>query len=183
MAMLGGAIWTTSWILNSFTEDGTRAVLGLSERGWRRTLDPALLFFMAGLLGLNARREGRAGKLGKLGFVISLVGLAAMLAGNVTEFWIGELLYVDVPGEFEPTDQLGWGIMGAGFMILLVGFILFGIATFRTNVLSGWKRVVPLIAWILMAMFFPFGLGWMVLGYALWSERVDLPSHSAATNR
>lgn len=181
--MLGGAIGTTSWILNWFTEDGTRAVLGLSERGWRRTLDPALLFFMVGLLGLNARRDGRGGKLGKLGFVISLVGLAAILAGNVTEFWIGELLYVDVPGEFEPTDQLGWGIMGAGFMILLVGFILFGIATFRTNVLSGWKRVVPLIAWILMAMAFPFGLGWMVLGYALWSERADLPSHSAATNR
>ena len=56
LTMIGGAIWAVSWTLNVlFTQDGSQAVLGLSERGWRTLLNPALLFFIAGLTGHQLR--------------------------------------------------------------------------------------------------------------------------------
>ena len=197
LAMVGGAIWTTSWILNSLTEDGTRAVLGLSERGWRRALDPAMLFFMAGLVGLYARHKRHSGKLLKAGFIITFVSLVTMLAGNVLEWWVRDFIYARGP-EHHRLGSLGWTISGLGFMIQPVGFILLGVATLKAKVLSGWRGVLPLIlglipvVWILvgvmvmlvsdarsasvifLSMIFLFGLSWIALGYALWSERADV---------
>jgi len=77
LAIVGGVMWTGSWILNALAGHGTGAVLGLSERGWRRLLDPAMLFFMAGLVGFYPRQLGKTRKLGKTGFIIGLAGLDA----------------------------------------------------------------------------------------------------------
>ena len=87
-AILGAAIWWTSWILNSFTKDGSVAVLGLSERGWRTVANLALLSFTGGLAGITAAHASRAGKVAFVGFLTTLLGLVAMLAGNVIEFWV-----------------------------------------------------------------------------------------------
>jgi len=189
LAMVGGVIWTGSWILSHFTEDCTRAVLGLSECGWSRMRDPAMLFFMAGLVGFYARQAGKTGKLGKTGFIIGLAGLGTMLIGNVIEFWVGALLYADVPGEFKPTDHLGWAIVIVGFVVVSIGFILLGVATLRAKVLPGWRGALPLIIGLmitsgmllafgigeagLVISFLSFGLGWLVLGYVLWSDRSE----------
>ena len=194
LAMIGGAIWAASWTLNAFTQDGTRAVLGLSERGWRRLLDPALLFLIAGLTAHQLRSARRLRTLGKIGFVTSLVGLVAMLVGNVIEWWIGELLYADVlPGKFKPTDHVGWGMFLIGFMILLIGLILLGIAHLNAKLLFGWRRILPLLMGLvplvlllllvvarlfvdapsdnlLFPALYAFALGWIALGYDLWSS-------------
>ena len=177
LAIAGGVIWTASWILNWFTRDATRAVLGLSERGWRRMLDPAMLFFMAGLAGFYARQAGKTRKLGKTGFIISLAGLGTMLIGNLIE--VG----------FKPTDHLGWAMEIVGFVVMPIGFILLGVATLRAKVLPGWRRPLPLIIGLmitsgmllvfgigeagLVISFLSFGLGWLVLGYVLWSDRSE----------
>jgi len=187
-AMIGGAMWTASWILVSFTEDGTRAVLGLSERGWRTLLlSPAMLFFAAGLVGFHRKQRERSGKLGKIGFVVGLLGVVTMLLGNIAEFWVFELFY--------GTQQPGWAMMGVGwFMMLPIALILFGLATVKARVFSGWRRAVPLVfglALVLLilvgiavmlvsgsssqegllgAMLLTIAAGWVVLGYALWLE-------------
>ncbi len=188
-------MWAVSWTLNAFTQDGTRAVLGLSERGWRRLLDPALLFLIAGLTAHQLRSARRLRTLGKIGFVTSLVGLVAMLVGNVIEFWIGELLYVDVPGKFEPTDHVGWYMFLTGFVILSIGLILLGIAHLNAKLLFGWRRILPLSMGLVpvvltllvvvavhlvdarsanllttLAILYAFALGWIALGYDLWSS-------------
>ena len=200
LAMIGGAIWAASWTLNAFTQDGTRAVLGLSERGWRRLLDPALLFLIAGLTAHQLRSARRLRTLGKIGFVTSLVGLVAMLVGNVIEFWIGELLYVDVPGKFKPTDHVGWVMFLIGFMILSIGLILLGIAHLNAKLLFGWRRILPLSIGLVLvvlavvagplvearsanlllaAMIYAFALGWIALGYDLWSSTLEEPNANA----
>ena len=188
LAMLGGALWTATWILVAFTADGTRDVLGFSERGWRTLLlNPAMIFFMAGLSGFHAKQARRSGTLGKTGSVICLLGLGTMLLGNIIEFWVSELFY--------GTQKPGWAMMGVGFMILAVGLLLFGVGTRRAKVLSGWRRAVPLSFGLVLAslilieiaatlltgsrlqegllgaMLLNIAIGWAVLGYALCSEK------------
>jgi len=177
-AILGAAIWWTSWILNSFTKDGSVAVLGLSERGWRTVANSALLSFTGGLAGITAAHASRAGKLAIVGFLTTLLGLVVMLAGNVIEFWVASS-----PGGF---------MFLFGLLVQPIGLILLGIPIFKANVLPRWGRPVPLgfggilglmlvVAMVRMAtgiriqeklataMIMTIGLGWMVLGCALWS--------------
>lgn len=186
LAVLGSVMWTATWIL-VFTADGTREVLGFSERGWRTLLlNPAMLFFMIGLVGFQAKQAGRLEAVAKGGFIVCLLGLATMLLGNIVEFWVSEPLY--------GTQEPGWAMMGAGLLLLPIGLLLFGIGTLKARVLSGWRRVVPIgfglilallilsgIALILVSgsgsqkgflgvVILIIGAGWAVLGYALWSD-------------
>ena len=137
LLIAGSTIWLVSWLLNGQTADGTVAVLGLSERGWRRLLDPGTLFLMAGLCGFHRRRHLRYGRLGLAGFVTAQSGLAAILIGNFVEFWIGGWLYVDRPGEFKPTDHIGWGVFLLGVAIALIGLLVVGVALLRTRSRNG----------------------------------------------
>jgi hypothetical protein len=188
LAMLGGALWTATWILVAFTADETKDVFGFSERGWRTLLlNPAVLFFMAGLAGFHAKQSRGSGSLGMTGFVVCMLALGTILVGNITEFWVFQLLY--------GTTHPGWGIMWVGFMMLPVGLLIFGLATRRAKVFSGWRRAVPLgfgavlaslmvvgigvmlitgrgsQEELLRAMLHGIAIGWAALGYALWSEK------------
>ena len=131
LLLSGSTIWLVCWLLNGQTADGTVTVLGLSERGWRRLLDPGTLLLMAGLFGFHQRRRARYGGLGLAGSVTTQCGLAAILIGNFIEFWIGEWLYVDTPGVFEPTDHIGWAVFLLGVATLIVGLFVVGVALLR----------------------------------------------------
>ena len=137
MMIVGSAIWLVSWICNGQTEDGAVAFLGLSEWGWRRLLDPATLLLMTGLLGFHVGRRQRYGKLGLVAFATTEFGLAVVLIGNVIEFWIGGLLYMDVPGAFEPSDHVGWAVFLAGLLVVLIGLVLVGVASARVEAPGG----------------------------------------------
>ena len=149
LAMLGGALWAASWSFNSFTEDGTRAVLGLSERGWRRLLDPALACLIVALVAYKRRYAWPGSRAAVFGWSTATLGLVAMLVGNVIEFWIGELLYVNVPGQFKPSDHVGWALFLAGLMILSGGFVVLGVVHFRSRLVPGWRRGLPLLMGLL----------------------------------
>ena len=187
LAILGGALWAASWSFNSLTQDGTRAVFGLSERGWRRLLDPALAFLIVALFAYRRRYSWPGSRAAVIGWSIAILGLLAMLVGNVIEFWIGELLYLDVPGQFKPTDHLGWALFLAGLMILAGGLVVLGVAHFRSRIVPGWRGVLPLLMGLLPAVVLVvatvaqaalgtviftlvFALGWVMLGYDLWSS-------------
>ncbi len=60
LAMLGGTLWMVSWICNAFTADGTRAVMGLSERGWRIFDLPLGVQFMPYAMGVILMRRAAA---------------------------------------------------------------------------------------------------------------------------
>ena len=76
-----------------------------------------------------------------------------------------------------PPVWLGWELLG-----LVVGFVLYGAATLRAKVLPRWCGVafiaaVPVALALsgplsFASMFGVFGLAWLALGYALWSQRV-----------
>ena len=138
---------------------------------------PVYLLFLIGLTSLHARMSGRAGRLEERGFQVALLGLAMNFIGNIGDYWLGE----------EVLHQPLWGmsfVIGTllGTLIYIVGSVLLGITILRTRVLprwSGWVLIIaPTLGIVLglwqvkhlpSALVLPVGLGWILLGYALWS--------------
>lgn len=126
---------------------------------------------LAGLLALHAGQRNRAGRLEKWGFRVAFAGFLLATLGSFGEYWVGALDFSFV------------AFSAPGILLLMVGLPLFGVGTLRA-------RVTPRLgAWLLTVGGFPgiilmtlltghlsgglllINLAWIVLGYALWSER------------
>ncbi len=153
VAMLGGLLWAASLGIN-----------GLEMGLWAGA---ALVCFLIGVVGLYARQ--RAGWLARTGLV---AGVLAALVGAIGAFF-------NV-----------WGFFGGGVMLLTLGMVLLGIASLRNRALRRWNAL-PLVVglwppllfeltnpyhapgnampWAQPAALLIYGLGWVALGYVLWS--------------
>lgn len=130
-----------------------------------------LLFVAAGAVGLmlRLREAGRLGWLGRVGGIVGAVGFALSVLAGITAAMTGGMSplmpYFVVPG----------------LLAIIVGFLLLGVAVLRARVLP--FPVALLLIASLLAMFaindqnwrvlmaVPFGVAWMAVGYALWSEK------------
>ncbi len=142
--------------------------------------------WMAGLLALHARQAANAGRMEKWGFRVAFAGTVFGTLGGIVAYWIG---------------SVWWGAAGIAFGAFLVpalllfgvGFPLFGIGTLRAKVArrpGAWLLIVGgLPAMILLDIvlgqlalaLMPLNLAWVVLGYALFSEKVapaPQPAHA-----
>src|SRR5919199_7027849 len=128
-ALLGGLVWTISWLLNTQTAEGNRVVISFTEGNLRAMLNLPLLLLLAGLLGLYRLHAGRFGKLGILGFGLTLLGMALLLVGNVMEFGLAGA----------PTDDRGWVVVVLSCLVIPVGMLLFGSGVIRADVLPRWS--------------------------------------------
>ncbi len=153
------------------------------------------LLFLLGITGIYTRQAKEAGWLGLAGFLLLNLSWALNLAFIFAEAFIVPLLATTAPafvdgffGMFngQPVEaNLGtlpalYALIG---LLYMLGGLLFGIATFRANILPRWAAALLAIASVLTpaAALFPhelqrlagmpvgFALAW--LGYALWSER------------
>jgi hypothetical protein len=154
--MLGGVAWL---------------VLGLSARlGYLEAIpgrEDVVLFIVAhlftamGLVGLHTLQRGSYGLLGQAGFYIALVAITARILGAVV-YLAGSL-------------ALEWISLPATSG-LLVGLVLYGVATLRARVLPRWYGLAMIVS---MPISLPlsvygtalFGLIVVVLGYGLWLHR------------
>jgi hypothetical protein len=161
-AILGGLLWI--WLLVGSRDNVER--------------DPLVLFmlvpvlFLAGVASLATRRPSW---LSMAGLIVSALGVLVWAAGPFVE-------------------QDWWFFFVGGVLLISLGTGLVGFSTMMTGVLSRW-RAVPLIiglwpillqvtnpyqyAWadpngwlgdVQHILFVAYGLGWMLLGYALWSS-------------
>ena len=106
------------------------------------------LIFLIGLPGLYAFQASRAGWLGLAGFLLTFFGLAILEVSTEVVFaFIAPVLAAHAETRFLLRDQNG---LGQGFAIYffpsifgtLLGFISFGIATFRARVYPRWTGVL-----------------------------------------
>lgn len=151
--------------------------------GYFMTIDFAL--WLAGLAGFYLHYRARAGWLGKGGIIVSILGVASLTAGHFGEFVLH-------------TDFFAFIILGS--LALALGPLLFGIAVLRRAVLPRQWRYLPLvtgvigIAWPLISnpegsrlrfLFFRtlFGLGWLLLGYVLYSDQSETVGRSRLIGR
>ena len=124
----------------------------------------AHLFLAVGLVGFYALQKGSYGLLGQAGFYVVLAAVAARVLGAVV-FLAG-------------SSALQW-ISFPGALVMLVGFVLYGIATLRARVLPRWYGLaligsalpfvlpvsLPLAIYGITTL---YGLILLVLGYVLW---------------
>ncbi len=146
-----------------------------------------ILGWMAGLLAFHARQRASAGRLEKWGFRVVFAGTVLGTLGNIGVYWVGTVTPAAIEFSF-------LAFMMPMLLLFSIGFPLFGVGTLRTNVAP------RLGAWLLTVGWFPglflltFLLGqltlgtllinfaWVVLGYALWSEKTAVarqPAHAA----
>jgi hypothetical protein len=121
----------------------------------------ALFFTAVGLVGLHSLQRESFGLLGKASFYLTLVVIAGRMLGAV--------VYLAGSTVLESTS---W----PATLSMLVGLVLYGVATLRAGVLPRWYGLVLTVS---MPVSLPlsvfgtalFGLFLVVLGYALWSRR------------
>jgi hypothetical protein len=156
-----------------------------------------------GIAGIYARQMSKAGWIGLVGFLMLGICWATQLAYVFAEAFIFPLFttlapkYVDgllgvSSGRASEVD-LGanpalYGLLVGGLYML--GGLVFGIATFRANILPRWTAVLlaGTAALTPLAVLFPhniqrfaavpMALSMAVLGYALWSERREQTSEA-----
>lgn len=136
------------------------------------------LGLLMGLVALHAQqqRRGRIGRLGEWGLRLCLVGVVLNLFGNIPDYWFGEGTWFEALGFLVGTVL--------GFLVLMVGSTILGIALLRTGTLTrlgAWLLALclPGIALLTLIGFgnIPSGpalwfcLAWLVLGYVLWTQR------------
>jgi hypothetical protein len=168
MASLGLIRWgAIGFILGGVTW----LVLGLSARlGYLQAIPGredvvlyvvALLFTAAGLVGLHTLQKQSYDILGQAGLYFTLVAIAGNILGAV----------VSLAG----SQALEWISLPAT-LSMLVGLVVYGVATLQAGVLPRWYGVALILA---MPVSLPlsvygtalFGLILAVLGYVLWLHR------------
>jgi len=139
----------------------------------------ATLLVLASVAGLHAAQEEGYGLLGRAGSLILVVGLVGNLLG----------LLAVVAG----SRNLGWLSFPVGVLVMFVGFVVLGIATWRARVLPRWCGAA-----LILAMPLTFGSGvflrpegdgfgdypgaimlgvvWLALDYALRSQVARRPA-------
>ncbi len=152
-AIAGGMLWAAQNVL----------VLAVEEIRWTEGVFlVALLLVLAGVFGFHLLQQDRYGPIGRAGLwtifgatVIQEVGLLIFILGDATLFWL---------------------VSPVGYVVMIVGYVLFGAATLQAGVVPRWCGLTLLLGepvTYLMGDYggIVFGLMWVVLGYVLWSLR------------
>jgi hypothetical protein len=154
-AVTGGVLWalqpavfTAAHIED--TQHGTLSFAAVAIAYWAVGVVP-LLLLLVGLSGLRRALGAAAGRTGTVGIVVSGLGLLAMFLGNGTE-----MATITVNGT---ESDLGHSVFLIGFLVLVVGSLLLGIALLRS------RRGSPTRwAGVLLVAMLPLGIGLAVLG-------------------
>src|SRR5215218_1461866 len=153
------------------------------------------LFGLLGMMGLYARQVKESGWLGLAGFLLLSLWLVLILPFTFFEVFFLPLLATEAPtfaagflGIFTGSaSEINFGALAALWklsgVLLLLGGLVFGIATFRAGILSRWAAGLLAVGCVLTPAAallphaiqrlaaIPVGLAIAWLGYALWSER------------
>jgi hypothetical protein len=196
-AMLAGILYVLVGLLHPFvSHDG--GLSSVTSNVWVLThsLTIGVSFFgLLGIAGLYARQMEQAGWLGLAGFLLVSLWLVLVPGFTFFEAMILPVLAIDAPKFAEGflgifTGSAGgtnfgtlatvWTLMG---VVYILGALTFGVATFRTGILSRWAAgllglgavaspafaLLPRTLEPLAAV--PVGVGLAWLGYSLLSER------------
>ena len=176
-AMLGGALFVVSAVVIASMPRGcigdecaSRPMRETGAAGALLTL--ALLLVVIGAAGLviRARDAGRFGILAKTGIVVAALGAALPVVGSLVQGILFEGAYPYMPYFVIP-----------GVLALVIGFVLVGISVLRAGVLPRWAAVLLIVGTLAMLGFndqnalallaISNGIGWVAVGYVLWSGR------------
>ncbi len=188
-AMVGGALWVPYGVFEMLEPWGTDTVYR-DDVGYSLITDTllfvtyslpgslALLLTSLGLPGVAARLGLRAGRIARIGLILTYAAVA--------------LAILSLAGVIVLFDPLFTGGRVFGSLALGTATFLAGVDALRSRAAQGWTAALmalglagiflfPLWPLVYALMWVPeaagaafmalFGLGWLAVGYALWSER------------
>jgi hypothetical protein len=138
------------------------------------------ILLMVGLVALYARQVEEAGVLGLVGFLLAFVWMALVVGAMWTFVFVVPSAAIEAPAFLNAESTAG--PLDLGFMITFMGFtvgwLLFGIATFRAGVFpklaGGLLAVGALVAFApLPGVTIVLDLAVMWLGYSLLSGKTE----------
>ncbi len=180
-AIVGGVLWVVGTVIHASKPVGCVAE-ECARRPMRESsvvegilsLGAFLLFAIAAVaLVVLVRRAGRFGKLGKAATVLALVGVCVLVIASLFQALV-----------FDGDLPLMPYFVIPGIAALIVGFVLLAVTVLRSGVLPRWAAASLLVGALAMTGFneqtaaawlaIPFGLAWIVVGYALWIKEPSL---------
>ena len=174
---VGGVLWVVSTAMHAVkpvgcvaAECATRPMRETGAVGGAMALIAMLLFTVtASVVVALAYRTGRFGRVGKVGAAAALAGVVTLVVASVVQVALFDGDFPLMPYFVIP-----------GIAALLIGVGLLGITVLRSGVLPRWAAGALLVGVLAMVGFneqtaaawlaIPFGLAWMVVGYALWAR-------------
>lgn len=123
------------------------------------------VLLLLGLVGIYASQSEAAGILGLVGFLAAFTG-TALVSGTIWfELFITPSLAVEAPELAEA--ELGLAGFALSFLLAIIGWLLFGVATLRAHVYPRWAAVLLIVGAIVS--FAPVPLAGAVLSVAVVS--------------
>ncbi len=169
-AVLAGALFIVEAVVVPF--------IGDSHWGFHALDAPPHALLAVGLVGLYLwqTRQGRFGWLGTVGFILIVTACVVIALGGLAIIFVDGVLKapVGVLDTIHPVE-----------LLLLIGSVLFSMATMRVNVLPSGGALLIIVGalgffgiafagvgpeWLISVAVAILGAGWAWLGYALWSE-------------
>ena len=191
---LASLLASVLYIVGGFLHPAGEDLAAVSSPNWvlaHLLLWASVILLLFGLIGLYAWQREKTGMFGLVGFVLAFTG--ATIAGVFVANGAAMLPQVaatapDLFAQIAAPPAFALPLFGVTFGL---GFILFGVATMRADVLPRWAGLLLIIGTVLqMAEGSPldksllymilitgravFGLSFAWMGYALWSEKREI---------
>jgi len=129
--------------------DERNVVVGLTQHDFERWTLFTLLLVMWGLIGVHQYQSSTYGRRGRVGFRVTIGGYVLLLFGVVWDFIL-----------FDPFDHplhgVGFPASLLGLLIVMVGWIVWGTASYKAKSLPSWALPVPFLipaGWIAALIF------------------------------
>ena len=171
--------------------DERNVVLGLTHHDFERWSVFGLLLAVYGLVGLHQYQRSGYGRFGAVGFRVTITGFALVLAGTVWDYVLFD------PWE-HPLHGIGFLASLVGLFVIVVGWVVWGVASAQSRSLPSWALPVPFfiaVGWIAALVFgdalyelvsidnsvafqIVGTIGFLVFGAVLWTSREADPTRT-----
>lgn len=182
-AIIGGLVFPIlNGIEDVFYPQITEATGTLGFAVYFAIVTTAALCLLVGVIGLYAYARRSYGYLGIGGTIIASIGFACIAIAGVV------IIVTNAPGQGSPGQLFG----AIGYLSTFLSAAIVGIALWRAHVglriaagllvLSFLVFVAELMVWEPILFYYPFGVGWVLIGYTLWSHSQSTETIGADAN-
>jgi hypothetical protein len=177
-AIVAGALLLVGALLSRATESENMSVSATTPSYAFSSLLYLIgaVLLLLGLVGLYVRQSEAAGILGLVAFLVAFFGTALALGATWAELFVAPSLAVEAPRvlDAEPTGMLALGFTLTFFVFLPLGWLLFGVASYRARIYPRVATILLMVGAVIAALPIPLteivlyvGVAW--LGFTLFT--------------
>jgi hypothetical protein len=133
-----------------------------------------LFLMMLGFIGVYSYQRKVPTPFNMIAILLLVTGFAAMLCGNIAEFWI----FTDQPYGEMNARTYSWFIFLVGLLLMLAGVAMLGLAVIRGKTFPTWSGIllvlslpVEMLLFLAGSFLFPTAIGSIVMGWLVFSKK------------